>query len=168
MIIEHVGRYDLVCADLTCRLCGQRDVDPCAIDMQTKLAAEPERRRIRVGDEVELASDLEAAGFLKLHEREQPLGGHGTARIVEQWSCTSCGQAFVWARLEFDRGVLARALAVDLVETELEAADYITDQALHLAPLSPPNALLDLAALPAPALRRELARLEAERLAELD
>lgn len=154
--------FDWVCAALECPVCSTRAVDPCAIDLQTKVSSAPALRRLRVGDRVELRARMEEGGYLPTHDG----GPREPLAVIDAWSCPSCGTSFLWARLTFHRDTLAAVDSVHLTEDDLEAADYVTAEALQLAPVEPREALPRLLELPPAELRRELARLEAERLGQ--
>jgi hypothetical protein len=64
--------------------------------------------------------------------------------------------------------LLLDVVPVSLDESEMAVVDYLSDQALFLAPLEPSDEISRLCALSAAGLRVELARLDRERLADLD
>lgn len=154
--------FDWICARLTCPRCGEASEDPCAIDLQTRLARSPHQRHLRVGDGVALRENPEEGGYLRVRGKILP----ARLRVIEAWSCPQCGASFLWARLHFEAGTLAAVDAVPLDEPTLAESDYITGEALQLAPLEPRDALTRLTLLEPAELRRELARLEAVRLEE--
>ena len=147
--------FDYVCADLPCQTCSKNPADPCAIDLQTKIARDPELRAIRVGDKVELLEDPRGAGYLALNSAVQP----SVLRVIEAWSCPSCG-ASQWARLTFLEEVLDSVESTDLTLKSLEAADFISWEVMILVPLERSQEFQSLG--PAQ-LRSELATIAMER-----
>jgi hypothetical protein len=142
--------FDYVCHPLRCGSCGTVPLDPCAIDLQTKVAARKSLRSLRVGDTVGLAPDLGAEGYLRVGTDPAT----SIVRVVETWSCPSCGSSTQWARLTIADNILRDVESVSLDETVLTESDYITSEALLLVPLERVPLLRTM--VPA-ALRRELA-----------
>jgi hypothetical protein len=143
---------DFVCADLVCPVCGERPVDPCAVDIQIKFAAAPALRSYRVGDRLDVVADPTPAYFW-LGTRAKP----GSFRVIEGWTCPVCGAGLLWARLVVENGVLTAVDAVDLTPAVLAETDYITQEVLYLAPA---ESIAGLAALSPDELRNELVRLD--------
>jgi hypothetical protein len=105
--------------------------DPCAIDLQSKVAREKELRSIRIGDRVELAHDLrEAGGYIALRENHVA----NRLAVLEPWSCPNCGSN-LWAEVVFENEVLTSVRHVDLTEQVLSAADFISSEALMFFPM---------------------------------
>jgi hypothetical protein len=146
--------FDYVCADLPCLSCAKTPSDPCAIDLQTKIARHPELRAIRVGDRVELLDDPRVAGYLTIGSTVNPQ----VLRVIEAWSCPSCG-ANQWARLTFRDEVLSNVANTDLTTESLEAADFITWEVMTFVPL---EHVEEFQSLSPAQLRSELARLAIE------
>jgi hypothetical protein len=132
------GTFDFVCADLTCPACGFSPEDPCAIDLQTKIASAPALQTLRTGDRIDLRDDLAGAGYLRSGDDRHD----DELSVIEAWSCPSCGQAVLWARLVVSAGRLVSADSVVLDHDTLASTDYVTSEALLLIPLEEvPHAL---------------------------
>lgn len=123
--------FDQVCADLRCPCCGLRAEDPCAIDMQTRLAREPAMTELHVGDPLRPRDDPEEAGYYRVAEKPN----RSRLRVIETWSCPYCGASFLWAVLTVEGDTLAGVEPVGLDEEALAGADYITGQVAYLTPV---------------------------------
>lgn len=148
--------FDQVCAHLRCPRCGRRAEDPCAIQMQTRLARKPAMAELHVGDPLRPKQDPEEAGYYRLSEAPDP----SRLRVIETWSCPYCDGSFLWAVLTVERDTLAGVEPVGLDEEALAGADYITGQVAYLTPVGQDVKLNDL---DLEALRDEILRLERSR-----
>lgn len=154
MSVTPRASFDYVCADLRCPACGEYAMEPCAIDLQTKVADRPELRSLRVGDQIDVADNLSEA-YLRVGASPE----HGMLRVIEAWTCARCGSGLLWARLTIRGGVLQLVEPVHLTAEVLRVSDFITPEALFLAS---GDRMSQLAALPPEQLRFELAKLDAE------
>ena len=148
-----MSAFDYVCATLTCPFCGWYPQNPCAIDLQTKLARAPALRRLRVGDRVEVAHDVRSH---YLRSADDSIDGDDRV-IVETWTCTRCGANFNLAGLRVVRGALASIEVVLPTEERLRAIDYVTPELGLLVPADDPDRAGGLWSLAPEPLRRKIA-----------
>lgn len=154
--------FDYICHQLKCPRCGEVTLDPCDIDLQTKLALVKELRTLYVGDRLELAPNpKETGGYLETREIHTP----GRISVIEAWSCPKCGAGFLWARVVFEGGVLKCVESVELTEDILSSVDYITSEVLMLIPV---EKTIEVKQLSPNELRAELLSAEAKHLEEQD
>jgi hypothetical protein len=149
-----MATFDYVYAYLTCPACGETAKEPWEIDLQTRVRAQPEGRGLIMGDRVILVEDLTQRGYLQVGKPPR----RGVLRVLEPWTCPSCGKTPVWARLTFEDGVLADVKAADLSPASLAEAEYISPAVLALVP---PDQAPQVRSLSPDALRDRLARLQA-------
>jgi hypothetical protein len=124
--------FDYICHPMRCPRCGKIPPDPCDIDLQTKVGRVKKLRMLKIGDYLELDSNLrEIGGYLELRE------AHDKTRlsVIETWSCSNCGANFLWARIVFENSILQSVEPIQLTDDTLESADFITNEVLTLMPM---------------------------------
>jgi hypothetical protein len=158
-----MGSFDYLCVPLICPRCGAtHDADgPFELDCQTKVRRKRSADCLRLGEHHDLLSDLTDGGYLAV---AASTSDRAVVRVVDEWVCNVCHTNYLWVKATWRRGTLEDAHAVRLTEDELRDCDFVSDRCTDLAPLGMAQAITNLAV---EELRIELAKLEAERWAEL-
>jgi hypothetical protein len=122
-------RFDYLVAALPCGRCGAVSPADASLEMTTRLRDDPQLAYLGVGD-------------LLLHE---PTPGEPVV-LLHQWECPACGDAYRWAEVVVDGGIITSIRAVDLNQDAVARAHYIVDDVREVAAdLAGVRSSLDLA-----------------------
>lgn len=136
-------RFDYLVAALPCGRCGAVSPADASLEMTTRLRDDPQLAYLGVGDAlpVDTARALRS-GYLLGHE---PAPGEPVV-LLHQWTCPACGDAYNWAEVVVDGGVITAIRAVDLNRGAVARAHYLVDDLREVAAdLAGVRSALDLA-----------------------
>lgn len=123
-------RFDYLVAELPCGRCGAVSPADASLEMTTRLRDDPQLAYLGVGDAlpVDTARALRG-GYLLRHE---PAPGEPVV-LLHRWECPACGDAYNWAEVVVDGGVITSIRAVDLNRGAVARAHYVVDDLREVA-----------------------------------
>lgn len=118
---------DFFIAELVCPDCGETSPANPSTNMSSHIRGVPESKGLQVGDELGVELTAEHMTDVGYRVVEPPEGDPVT--VLETWECPACGRT-QWARIVVADGKIGQIEAVRLSRDVLQAAHYLSTEAI--------------------------------------